>query len=278
MATSRSRLDWLTLFETVIEKPHAEMNEHWRVLLKDLHLQPTHYLALVETLRQGRWRKADNPKAYVKRVTLIEASKMEAAEQDSAMLFLPDGPEEDEGGGGISSLLDRTSFADSFSQPLRSSDGVWRATDQYGWYSDSGHEEDDEGRPIENYRESLFAKIPGTLKSRQEPTTTEIALWEIVNSRTTEHHHHVKPHVHVDWKEWGKQAGLSKWEIKVLQYRALGVSQEAALAKQPNEISRKALQAAWRKFDRTGKDRLMASAKKVREQMSRNKRNPTLDK
>jgi hypothetical protein len=277
MATGKSRQDWLALFEAAAGKPSDDTNEYWRLLLQKLRLRPSHYLALVETLRQGRWRTADNPKAYVKRVTRIEASKMEAAERDLSLHFVPDDPE-GEDGGGISALLDRNALADTYSEPMRSSDGIWRPIDQYRWYGDADYEEDDDGNRVETYRDHLLAKIPGALKETKAPTQELIRLFAFLNESHTDHHYHAKPNVQVDWKEWGKQAGLDTWELRVLKYRAAGVSREVALAKQPNETSTKALQAAWRKFDRTGKDRLKASAEKVREQMSRNGRNRTLDK
>jgi hypothetical protein len=47
----------------------------------------------------------------------------------------------------------------------------------------------------------------------------------------------------------------------VFEYRANGVSRDRAISQQLDEQSRKALQAAWRKFDRTGMSRLRDAAK-----------------
>ena len=262
MAIGRSRQEWLAPFEITLCSPECEMNEHWCLLLRELRLPASHYLALVEALRQGRWRTADDPKAYVKRVVRIEASKMEASERDPSLHFIPDDPE-NEDGGGISALLDRNVLADTYSEPMRSTDGVWRPIDQYQWYGESDYEEDENGNRIESYRDHLLAKLPGTLKQTKAPTQETIDLYGFLNEGQKEHHYHAKPSVHVDWKEWGKRAGLDAWELKVLKYRAAGVSREVALSKQSNEAAKKALQAAWRNFDRTGKDRLKASAEKV---------------
>jgi hypothetical protein len=42
-----------------------------------------------------------------------------------------------------------------------------------------------------------------------------------------------------------------------------GTAREYALAAQPDEESRKALQAAWKRFDRNGMERLRAAAAKI---------------
>ena len=81
-----------------------------------------------------------------------------------------------------------------------------------------------------------------------------------------------------DWKKLGKKAGLDAWEIKVLEYRSQGISRDRAMELQLNEISRKAIQAAWKRFDRTGLKELQDSLDKispwdVSEEPPRNTRN-----
>jgi hypothetical protein len=46
----------------------------------------------------------------------------------------------------------------------------------------------------------------------------------------------------------------------VLGYRLIGLSHERALVLETDEESRKALQAAWTRFDRNGMERLRAAA------------------
>jgi hypothetical protein len=48
----------------------------------------------------------------------------------------------------------------------------------------------------------------------------------------------------------------------VLDCKLNEVSRDQALSRQLNETDRKALQAAWRRFDRTGMSRLRAAAEK----------------
>ena len=70
-----------------------------------------------------------------------------------------------------------------------------------------------------------------------------------------------RPSVRPDWNKWAAAAGLDEWEMKVLGYRLIGVGRERALAIQTDEESRKALQAAWKRFGRNGMERLRAAAK-----------------
>src|SRR5438270_7141750 len=70
-----------------------------------------------------------------------------------------------------------------------------------------------------------------------------------------------RPSVRPDWKKWAAAAGVDEWEMKVLRCRLGGVSREQAMAMQTDEESRKALQAAWRRFDRNGMERLRGAEK-----------------
>jgi hypothetical protein len=74
-------------------------------------------------------------------------------------------------------------------------------------------------------------------------------------------HFHAKPQAKPDWRSWAEAAGLDHWEKRVLEYRLSGAGREVALSSQPDEESRKALQAAWKRFERTGMERLRATAK-----------------
>jgi hypothetical protein len=73
-------------------------------------------------------------------------------------------------------------------------------------------------------------------------------------------------------------AGFDEWEMRVLRYRLGEVSRDEALAEQPNDASRKAIQAAWRRYDRTGKQRMREVAEKICKKMSRMVQSPTLVK
>ena len=64
-----------------------------------------------------------------------------------------------------------------------------------------------------------------------------------------------------NWKAWGHRAGFDEWEQLALECRVSRKSREKALAEQPDETSRKALQAAWKRFDRNGTERLQNALK-----------------
>ena len=66
--------------------------------------------------------------------------------------------------------------------------------------------------------------------------------------------------VRPDWNKWAAAAGLDKWEKRVLRYRLIGVA-GAGNGDRDGEESRKALQAAWKRFDRNGMERLREAAK-----------------
>jgi uncharacterized protein YprB with RNaseH-like and TPR domain len=67
----------------------------------------------------------------------------------------------------------------------------------------------------------------------------------------------------LDWDHWTVAAGFNRWERLVLDCKLNEVSRDLALSRQLNGTDRKALQAAWRRFDRTGMNRLRAAAEKV---------------
>lgn len=91
-------------------------------------------------------------------------------------------------------------------------------------------------------------------------------------------HIHPQPAIEIDLGKWAEQAGFDQWEMRVLHYQLDGVSRDEALAEQPDETARKALQAAWKRYDRTGKQRLREFAKKIWRKMSRKTRILTLVK
>jgi len=138
-------------------------------------------------------------------------------------------------------------------EAIQSSDGVWRR----GGIPRYDVDEDE----YETVTDRLLSKIPQSAKQLVEPPDKYKAAVEQFNNSTTDHHIEKRVAVAVDLREWGRLAGLSERECTVFGYRANGVSRDRALSEQPNEQSRKALQAAWRKFDRTGMSRLRAIAK-----------------
>jgi hypothetical protein len=81
------------------------------------------------------------------------------------------------------------------------------------------------------------------------------------NEYTDESHVRLRAPVTPNWRAWAACAGFDEWETLALEFRVQQKSRDKALAEQPDEISRKALQAAWKRFDRTGMERLRRAMK-----------------
>ena len=74
--TDVERGPWIVILEAASHRPGDEINDEWEWLLDQLDLSAECFLAVLETIRQGRWRTAKNPRAYVKTVAKREARKM----------------------------------------------------------------------------------------------------------------------------------------------------------------------------------------------------------
>jgi hypothetical protein len=66
----------------------------------------------------------------------------------------------------------------------------------------------------------------------------------------------------LDLERLARKAEFDSWELKVLEYRRQGVSRPLAMSEQPDNDSRLAIQAAWKRVDRTGMQRLRECRKK----------------
>ena len=75
--------------ETMAQHPPDECNAEWEWLMKELGLAPEYFLAIYEAVRQGRWRAARDPKAYLKTVAKREAAEMELLAEGDARLVFP---------------------------------------------------------------------------------------------------------------------------------------------------------------------------------------------
>jgi hypothetical protein len=254
------RETWLAILEAASQKPGDEINDEWRWLLQQLRMPADDYPALCEALRQGRWRNAKNPKAYVKRVARLEALHEKAARVANDPLVLMTATSEAEGIS-VEHSLDHMSYLRDTSDAVKGTDGIWRPGGSAERYYNERYDEDDDGDPI-SLRGRLLAKVPEGLKTLVEPSAEYKESVEEFNASTDDWHLHAKPSVHVDLEKWAELAGFDEWEMRVLRYRLGEVSRDEALAEQPNDASRKAIQAAWRRYDRTGKQRMREVAEK----------------
>lgn len=254
------RETWISLFDAALQRPGDQLNEEWVWLLDQLCMGPEDYPAILEALRQGRWRTARDPRKYLRTVARWEAFKDQLANERRDNLVLM--PSTAEGGSAShEGTLDHISHLRETADAVKGSDGVWRRgggaeRDYHGEF-----DEDEYGRPV-SLRGRLLAKIPNSLKVLVEPPPEVERAVEAFNAAIDEHHIHLQPGIGIDVGQWAELAGLDDGEMQVLEYRMAGVSREKALAEQVDETSRKALQAAWKRFDRTGFRRLREFAEK----------------
>jgi len=139
---------------------------------------------------------------------------------------------------------------------MKGSDGIWRPGG--GGESDYAerYDQDEKGLPL-SLRGRLRAKLPAALMKGQIPLSVTVGDAEDEDTDWK------SVPIKADFENWAVLAGFDEWEKRVLQYHLAETSRERALAAQPNESARKALQAAWKRYDRTGKQRLRTVARKL---------------
>lgn len=218
--------------------------------MQELRLGPQYFLAVREAVQQGRWRTAKNPKTYLKTVARREALKMGLVDERSDHLATIGGSEAEEATS--EEALEHLEHRYCSRAAAKEADGVWRVGGGGGV---------DLVRRQKSYRGRLLAGVPDELRVVEQPSDEYRAVLDEINESTDEVHFHAKPQVNPDWRSWAEAAGLDSWERRVLEYKLSGAGREVALASQPDEESRKALQAAWKRFERTGMERLRATAK-----------------
>ena len=255
--------DWMVVLETVAQRPPDECNAEWEWLMKELGLGPDYFLAVYEAVRQGRWRRAQDPRAYLKTVAKREAAEMELTTPEDAVLIFPGEIESD---GEMLSQEERLDYMQhQYDNPRASqgADGVWRThpNPRKGgavWGPRRGVGQRERG----NYRDSLMTRVPDGLAEGEEPSEELKEIVADINANIHGVYIRLKPLITANWAQWAEAAGLDRWEQEVLRCKLDGVSRKRAMEEQPDEGSRKALQAAWRRFDRNGEEKLLEAAKK----------------
>jgi hypothetical protein len=223
----------MRILEAVSQKPPDQATKEWEWLMRQLKLGPEYFLAIYEAVGQGRWRTALNPLAYLKTVAKREAQRMELGQEEK---------------------LDHILHQRESVEAVKGQDGVWRSGP--GWNRDyDDRDESDVDSPVTKFQTNFREEIPASEEYK--------AFIEQINASTDEFHIHLTPLVKIHWAKWAREAGLDRWERKVLHYKLKGISRDRALRVQRDETSRKAIQAAWRRFDRDGMKRLLAEAKKI---------------
>lgn len=252
---SFSKAEWLGVLETAAKLSVEQSSAVWVWLMQELRLGPQYFLAVREAVQQGRWRTAKNPRTYIKTVARREALKMGLVKEDSGNLVTVGSSRND--GEEISSedALEYLGHRHDSPDAAKAADGVW--------YAGSAGEPDP-GDPLlehESYRDWLASGMPRELAIVTPPSEEWKATVRELNESMEDLDLEARPSVRPDWNKWAAAAGLDEWEKRVLGYRLTGTGRDRALAMQPDEESRKALQAAWKRFDRNGMERLRAAAK-----------------
>lgn len=250
-----SKAEWLGVLETASKVSVEQSSAIWVWIMQELRLGPQYFLAIREAVQQGRWRTAKNPKTYIKTVAKREAVKMGLVNEDSGNL-VPIGKTRS-GGEEISGeeALEYLGHEYESHDAAKGEDGIWRA-------GAAGAR--DLGDPVEeheSYREWLASGMPVELAIVTPPSEGWKATVREMNDSFEGLDLEARPSVRPDWNKWAAAAGLDEWEIKVLGCRLTGVGRERAMSTHMDEESRKALQAAWKRFDRNGMERLRKAAK-----------------
>jgi hypothetical protein len=252
---SLGRAEWLGVLETAAKVSVEKSSAVWVWIMQELHLGPQYFLAVREAVHQGRWRTARNPKAYIKTIAKREAHKMGLVNEDSGNLVLvgSSGSEGEETSS--EEALEYLGHHYDSRDAAKGEDAIWRP---------GAAGERDSGDPVEeheSYRAWLASGMPQELVIVTPPSEEWKATIREMNASFEGLDLEARPSVRPDWNKWAATAGLDEWEKRVLGYRLTGVGRRQALAMQTDEESRKALQAAWKRFDRNGMERLRAAAK-----------------
>jgi hypothetical protein len=241
---------WREICEHVASQ--TELSEELASLTVLLKLPLSCCEAVHQVLKEGNWAKAEYPRTYIKKAAMTQARKMHLAvplkddtlECGGAPLVFMGGNELDRctTPEGIESSQEREyrEIGKTRPSPLK---GKHYTLTQLDWNGEHRLHE-------EMISENKPGPPPGFW------TVRELAKMEngqpILEGSFRQG----------NWKQWAQAAGLDSWDMEVIEYKRCAVSREAALAEQPDEVSRKALQAAWRRFDRTTKMKLREYAKK----------------
>lgn len=253
--SSSTKAEWLGVLETAARVSVEQSSAIWVWIMQELRLGPQYFLALREAVQQGRWRTAKNPKTYIKTVAKREAVKMGLVAEDGGDLVTigssRNGGEKISGEEALEYLGHQYDSRDA----AKGEDGIWRA-------GAAGAR--DPGDPLEehdSYREWLASGMPQELTVVTPPSEEWKATVREMNHSFEGLDLEARPSVRPDWNKWAAAASLDEWEKRVLGYRLIGVGRRQAMAMETDEESQKALQAAWKRFDRNGMARLRGAAK-----------------
>lgn len=236
----------------------------WKWVMEQLGLGPQYFIALYDALKEGRWRTADDPGAYIKAVATRQASVERRHKQRMGLLADPREQLVPVEGGLVDGervsgeeMLDALEYRQDRGKPNRDGDGVWRSAPDWGAFGAPQMQKPGRAQPGAPSRQKaleVFARKAREIEQRRQADPGEYT------------HVLEGPERLPDCKQWAEAAGLSEWEKRVVFYKMSGIGRKQALREQPDEESRRALQAAWKKFERTALERLRAAAPEPEEE------------
>jgi len=151
------RTHWISLLETIAKKPTDEADSEWKWLMTELKLPNEYYFVVSKVIAQGRWRKSNNPRGYLKACAKREYFKAKPVQN---LVVLKSAS--------FDKLLDTRSFAADSPTTLQSNDRVWRTVGERYY--------DDDGEVLPNLRERLLAHLPGELTKVHMPSKRTLSL------------------------------------------------------------------------------------------------------
>jgi hypothetical protein len=243
---------WIDRFQQVASQ--TELTDDLVSLEELLELPISCCLAVREVLREGNWKAAQHPKAYLKTAAMTQARRMHLSithkddtfECGEPALVFMGGDKLDRGTTrkGIEAALDSEDREHGAARPKRLK-GKQRVSAQFD-PDDEVLERERLARengpfwPSDCWTKLQISKgLLSAMKAHYADNPDEFLAWKISLERR-------------DWKKLGKKAGLDLWEIEVLEFRRQGISRDRAMELQPDARSRLAIQAAWKRMDRIG--------------------------
>jgi hypothetical protein len=222
-------------------------------------------LAVHQVLKEGNWAKADSPRAYIKKAAMTQARKMHLAIPLKDVF-------------GQDTLGDDTLECGGGPLVFMGGAELDQRCNGYELAPVGEVDKEDTGRGVripktplkgKHYVKAQFAPDDEVLAREVEAAESRPFLpsdclieWALYVKRPDGSLASVGSERRCDWKKLGEKAGLDLWEIKVLEFRDREISRDSAMELQPDEVSRKAIQAAWKRVDRTRMNRLRDYLKK----------------
>lgn len=243
---------WIDRFQQVALQ--ADLTDDLVSLVKLLELPISCCMAVHEVLREGNWRAAQHPKAYLKTAAMTQARRMRLSiphkddtfECGETPLVFMAGGSLDRGTNrkAIEAALDSEDHEHSTARPKKLKGKHYVSAqfdpDNEVLERELGAAENGLSWPSDCWTKPQIPKrLVSAMKAQFADNPDEFLAWKISQERR-------------DWQKLGKKAGLNFWEIKVLEYRSEGTGRDRAMELQPDARSRLAIQAAWKRMERTG--------------------------